>query len=98
MELVGAALTELRRRHRFRNFVLSGFSSGGIIVANLLARRPDVHCAVIASAPLDLVVSYRARDGGLPDHFAMRGRELTDPMQTVREMSSPAAFDTDLLC
>ena len=84
VELVDAALTELRRRHGFREFVLSGFSSGGAVAANLLARRTDVRCAVLASAPLDLAAFYRGPDGALPDHYVMRGGDLADPMRTVR--------------
>jgi len=83
VELVDAALTELRRRHGFRDFVLSGFSSGGVIVANLLARRGDIRCAVLASAPLDLAAFYRGWDGTLPDHYLMRRRDLADPMRSV---------------
>ena len=43
--------TELKRRYGFQDFALAGFSSGGAIVANLLALRNDIRCAVIASAP-----------------------------------------------
>jgi dienelactone hydrolase len=89
--LVDAALTELRRRHGFRDFALSGFSSGGQLVANLLARRSDIRCAAIASAPLDLAQLYRRQDGMMPDHFAMRRGELADPMRTVRDIRSDAA-------
>jgi alpha-beta hydrolase superfamily lysophospholipase len=60
-----------------------GFSSGGVIVADLLARRSDVRCAVIGSAPLDLTQYYRRPDGSLPDYFAMRSDELADPMRAV---------------
>jgi predicted esterase len=91
VELVDAALTELRRRHGFQGFVLSGFSSGGAVVANLLARRADIRCAAIASAPLDLAAFYRSPDGVLPDHFAMRGGELADPMRTVRAVRADTA-------
>jgi dienelactone hydrolase len=88
--LVDAALTELRRRHGFQDLVLLGFSSGGVIVADLLARRSDVRCAVIGSAPLDLAQYYRRPDGSLPDHFAMRPDDLADPMRAVRAIRSDA--------
>jgi pimeloyl-ACP methyl ester carboxylesterase len=91
VELVDAALTELRRRHGFRGFVLSGFSSGGAVAANLLARRNDIRCAVLASAPLDLAAFYRGPDGALPDHHAMRGGDLADPMRAVGAMRPGAA-------
>lgn len=83
VRLLDAALTELRRRHGIRDFALSGFSSGGVIVANLLARREDIGCAVIASAPLDLGQFHRRQDGAVTDHFAMHGGELADPMRSV---------------
>jgi alpha-beta hydrolase superfamily lysophospholipase len=83
VDLMDAALTELRRRHGFRGFVLSGFSSGGAVAANLLARRGDVSCAALASAPLDLAAFYRGPDGTLPDHLAMREGDLADPMRAV---------------
>jgi dienelactone hydrolase len=90
VELVDAALTELRRRYGFQDLVLLGFSSGGVIVADLLARRSDVRCAVIGSAPLDLAEYYRRPDGSLPDYFVMRSDELADPMRAVRTIRSNA--------
>src|ERR687889_1026744 len=52
VELVDDALTRLRQRHGFRDLSLVGFSSGGAVVANLLARRGGVPCAAPAPAPL----------------------------------------------
>jgi dienelactone hydrolase len=88
--LVDAALDELKRRHGFRDVALSGFSSGGQLVANLLARRQDIRCAVVASAPLDLALYYRRQDGTMPDYFAMHRGELADPMRTVQSIRSDA--------
>ena len=90
VQLADAALTELRRRHGFQDFALSGFSSGGMLVANLLARRSDIRCAVVASAPLDLALYYQRQDGMMSDYFAMRRGELADPMRSVREIRSDA--------
>jgi hypothetical protein len=73
VELLDAALTELRRRYGFRDLALAGFSSGGVIAAELLARRGDIRCAALASAPLDLAAFYRGRDGLVPDHYALLG-------------------------
>src|SRR3712207_8512508 len=39
------------------------FRSGGAVVAHLLARRTDVRCAVMASAPLDMAEFHRRQDG-----------------------------------
>jgi len=88
--LIDGALTELRRRHGIRDFVLSGFSSGGLVVANLLALRTDIRCAVIASAPLDLAQYYKRPDGTIPDYFTMHRGELADPLQTVQNIRSGA--------
>jgi dienelactone hydrolase len=89
--LLDAALDELKRRHGVRDFALAGFSSGGAIVANLLARRSDVRCAAIASAPLDLTRFHRQQDGAVPDHVAMRNGQLADPMRSVGGIRSDAA-------
>ena len=82
--LVDAGLTALRRRFGIEELVLLGFSSGGAVVANLLARRNDIACAVIGSAPLDLEAYYRRPDGSLPDSYAMRSGELADPLDSLQ--------------
>jgi predicted esterase len=92
VELLDAALTELRRRYGFRDFALAGFSSGGVAAADLLARRGDIRCAALASAPLDLAAFYRGRDGLVPDHYALLGAELADPMRAVRALRTDAAI------
>jgi pimeloyl-ACP methyl ester carboxylesterase len=90
VELLDGALTALRQRYGFRDFALFGFSSGGPVVANLLARRDDIRCAVIGSAPLDLALFYQRHDGMTPDYFAMRNGQFADPMRTVRGIRSHA--------
>ena len=82
IELIDDALTQLRQRYGVQDLAFVGFSSGGAIVANLLARRSDIRCAVMASAPLDLTTFYRRPDGALPDQYVM-GVDLADPMRTV---------------
>jgi tripartite-type tricarboxylate transporter receptor subunit TctC/dienelactone hydrolase len=90
VELIDDALTRLRRRYALRDLALVGFSSGGAVVAHLLARRTDVRCAVMASAPLDMAEFHRRQDGAIPDHYAMRG-DLADPMRTVSAVRPGAA-------
>lgn len=92
VDLLDAALTELRRRHPWlRDFAAVGFSSGGTVLANLLVRRTDIRCAVLASAPLDLDRYYRSAGGGggggaagtvTLDSLAMRD-DLADPMRAL---------------
>jgi pimeloyl-ACP methyl ester carboxylesterase len=83
------ALTQLRARLGFGPLALAGFSSGGTLAANLLARRDDVRCAVLASAPLDLAGFYRRADGTVAEHVATRG-DLADPMRSARLLRSAA--------
>ncbi|MBL6458231.1 hypothetical protein JMJ55_23110 [Belnapia sp. T6] len=90
LELVNGAVDALKRRYGFRDVVLSGFSSGGLLVANLLARRSDIRCAVIASAPLDLAQFRRRPDGIVADDFALREGDLADPMRSVAATRSHA--------
>lgn len=81
--LTDAAVGALKARFGLRDLVLTGFSSGGLLVANLLARRADIRCAVIASAPLDLAAFYRRQDDTLHDHLALHGDRLANPMRSV---------------
>ncbi len=90
VELLDDALTQIRKRFGFAEFVIAGFSSGGTITANLLARRTDIRCAVIASAPLDLAGYYRRDDGTALDYYNMRSGDLADPMDSLRTIRSDA--------
>ena len=88
--LIGGALTRLRQRHSIEDFAVFGFSSGGAVVANLLARRTDIRCAVIASAPLDLAEFHHSpREGVVPDSYALRG-SLADPMRSAASIDPDA--------
>jgi pimeloyl-ACP methyl ester carboxylesterase len=87
--LVSDALSQLKARYGVGSLALAGFSSGGTIVANLLANRSDIRCAVVASAPLDLTAFYRDRNGVLSDRAALQDN-LADPMQSVRFIQSRA--------
>ena len=86
---VDDALTQLRARLGFGPLALAGFSSGGTLAANLLARRDDVRCAVLASAPLDLAGFLRRADGTVAEHVATRG-DLADPLRSARLLRSTA--------
>jgi len=93
VELIDDALTRLRQRYGFRDLALVGFSSGGAVVANLLARRGDVRCAVMASAPLDMAAFHRGRDGAVTDHYAMRNGGMADPMRGVSAVRGDLLHD-----
>jgi pimeloyl-ACP methyl ester carboxylesterase len=87
--LMDDALSQLRERFGLRGIVLSGFSSGGTIVANLLARRSDIRCAVLDSAPLDLAGFYRGWDD-VPGAGFITRRHMADPMRSVVTLRSHA--------
>lgn len=87
--LMDDALSQLSERFGLRGIVLSGFSSGGTIVANLLARRSDIRCAVLDSAPLDLAGFYRGWDG-VPDESFVTRHRMADPMRSVATLRSSA--------
>jgi pimeloyl-ACP methyl ester carboxylesterase len=53
---VEAALIALKQRYGIRSWSLGGHSGGGTLVAEMLARRSDLRCAVISSG----AASYRA--------------------------------------
>lgn len=106
VEIASRALDAIAARHGFRGYHLVGQSGGGLIIAGLLARRADIDCAVVASAPLDLRGFYRMnrilyRTTGPIANFdplseagqvARRARvfAVTDPADTV----APAATQT----
>lgn len=54
--LVNAALDALKTRYRIQTWSLGGHSGGGTLVAEILARRDDLRCAVISSG----ASAYRA--------------------------------------
>ncbi|SHG24217.1 hypothetical protein SAMN02745157_3780 [Kaistia soli DSM 19436] len=54
--LVNAALDGLKKRYGIGAFALGGHSGGGTLVAEMLARRDDLRCAVISSG----ASAYRA--------------------------------------
>ncbi len=55
-DLIAAALDGLKSRYGIQAWALAGHSGGGTLVAEMLARRTDVTCAVIASG----AAAYRA--------------------------------------
>lgn len=49
IEVVNAALDEIKKKYRISSFILSGQSGGGHTVGSLLSLRNDISCAVITS-------------------------------------------------
>jgi len=55
-QLINAALDGIKRRYSIQAYALGGHSGGGTLVAEMLARRDDLQCAVISSG----ASAYRA--------------------------------------
>jgi dienelactone hydrolase len=80
--LVGAALDEIRMRHRIRTFHMAGQSGGGRLALNLASKRGDVGCAVSGSGDVALrllVEKYREKR---PVPAAWRD-QIADPYEQV---------------
>jgi pimeloyl-ACP methyl ester carboxylesterase len=51
--VINSALDQIKQRHGLSGFVLVGHSGGALLVANLLAKRSDIKCAVMNSGAHD---------------------------------------------
>ena len=78
--LVNAALDGLKKRYGIQSWALGGHSGGGTIVAELLARRDDLRCAVISSG----ASAYRAY---------LEARGLIKPGETLTRFDPYEALD-----
>lgn len=81
-DLIDAALDGLKARYGIGSFALGGHSGGGTLVAEMLARRDDLRCAVISSGASAYRAYLEARGLLKP------GRPLTrfDPFDKLGEM------------
>jgi predicted esterase len=52
--VMNAAIDQIKERHKITEIVLTGLSGGALLVANILAKRSDVKCAVMASGAIAL--------------------------------------------
>jgi len=84
VDLVHAALDQLKQRFGWSVISLAGLSGGGHLVAAMLARRVDVDCAVIASG--NVAVRQRLREWNLEvdvTGFA----DFVDPIDGVHDVA-----------
>ena len=81
-DLVAAALDALKSRYRIGNFALAGHSGGGTLVAEMLARRSDLECAVISSGAAAYRAYLEARGLLKPDDRLTR----FDPLDSLQEV------------
>jgi pimeloyl-ACP methyl ester carboxylesterase len=77
-EIVLLALDMLKSRYGIEHWALGGHSGGGQLVAEMLARRRDIGCAVIASGS-SAYRAYLKAHGSSPVSAA----DLFDPLQSV---------------
>lgn len=84
VDLVNAALNQLKQRFGWSAISLAGQSGGGHLVAALLARRSDVDCAVIASG--NVAVRQRLREWNLTADVT-GFTDFVDPIDGVRDVA-----------
>lgn len=86
--IVNAALDAIKRRHKIKQFHLSGQSGGGHVVAALLPRRNDVRCAVITSGVV--AVAMRNFERGWSTDITGHD-DFYDPIDHIREIAPDPA-------
>ncbi|MGQ4275137.1 alpha/beta hydrolase family protein [Terrihabitans sp. B22-R8] len=79
-DIVAATLDALKARYRIADWALGGHSGGGTLVAEMLARRTDIRCAVISSG----ASSYRAY---------LEARGLAKPGETLSRFDPSTSLD-----
>lgn len=84
VDLVDAALDQLKRRFGWSMISLAGQSGGGHLVAAVLALRTDVDCAVIASG--NVAVRQRLREWGLTADVT-GFTDFVDPIDRVHDVA-----------
>lgn len=94
--LIDAALDHLVARYGIRALALGGHSGGGTLVAEMLARRTDVGCAVISSGAAAYRAYLEARGLIAPgatlsrfDPFTSLDRVPTDPKRRIFVIGDP---------
>ncbi|CAO3422024.1 alpha/beta hydrolase family protein [Azospirillum doebereinerae] len=95
--LMNAALDAVKKRYGIVHWALGGHSAGGQLVAEFLALRDDVRCAVLSSGP----IAYRAylesrkltQKLASPEHwydpYDSVGKIATDPQRRVFVIGDP---------
>jgi pimeloyl-ACP methyl ester carboxylesterase len=78
--LIAAALDGIKARYSIQSLALGGHSGGGTLVAEMLARRQDLRCAVISSG----AASYRAY---------LEARGLLRPGEALTRFDPSASLD-----
>jgi dienelactone hydrolase len=84
VDLVDAALDQLKQRFGWSVISLAGQSGGGHLVAAMLARRTDVDCAVIASG--NVAVRQRLREWNLKADVT-GFTDFVDPIDGVQNVA-----------
>ncbi|MGO4668340.1 alpha/beta hydrolase family protein [Bosea sp. 2RAB26] len=79
-QLISAALDGLKAQYHIQSWALGGHSGGGTLVAEMLAQRDDLRCAVISSG----AAAYRAY---------LEARGLVRPGQRSERFDPSAALD-----
>lgn len=91
IEILDAALDQLKARHGIGSFILVGQSGGGHVVAALLSRRSDVHAAVVSSGLLSVkrVMQVWDRRRTVPGWLMQDETRFVDPVDEVEAIAHP---------
>jgi predicted esterase len=81
--VMNAAIDQIKDRYQIRELVLAGHSGGATLVANLLAKRVDVKCAVMGSGAIALH-DYAYDSGFASDVWGT----WEDPMLSVKRIGT----------
>ena len=81
-KLVAAEIDALKERYRIGHWALGGHSGGGTLVAEFLARRDDIQCAVLSSA----AAAYRERLKQRGFTKRLKSEVFFDPYDTLDQI------------
>lgn len=88
VDLINAALDQIKRRYRISRFHLAGQSGGGHSVAGLMPLRTDIGCAAISSGAVAVTERYRLLKLALPDGLY----DPVDDVGRIAKVPSPRIF------
>lgn len=93
LNVIDAAIDELRTRYSIKQFVLVGHSGGGQVVAGLISERSDLAGVVISSGLLSVhqVVSSWEFKREIPGRYLYDSTEYYDPLAMIADIRQGGA-------
>lgn len=84
--IMNAAIDQIKKRYGIEEIALAGQSGGATLVANILPKRSDVRCAVMASGAVAL--HRYASDGGFGRNIYIYWEDPIDSAQKIDDSST----------